>query len=309
VNLFIVADDEDNKLCVYDSNNPGSAPVADPNIGHFLNIDPLHPETDVEGATWLNNRIFWIASHGRNKDGKYWYSRYQFFATTVIRVVDDINITVEGNYINLIDDLIAYDSEYNLSLIDAIGVVNGHIDPNEISDLAPKRQGLNIEGLCASGDGSSMLMGFRNPRPLVASVNRALLINLNNPEEVVLSGAAPDFDPPLLLDLGGLGIRSIEYSPTLGQYLIVAGSHKSTDDEPLQILYAYDMATGVLTEMDDFPIIAPEAMFQFPDSNDIQLLSDDGTLLIDTPQGPVQNKLLPREQRTFRTQLITLETP
>ena len=308
-NLFIVADDEGNKLCIYDSNNPGSAPVADPNIGQFLNIDPCHPETDIEGATWFNGRIFWMASHGRNRDGKYWYSRYQFFATTVIRVVDDINVTVEGNCFNLIDDLIRYDSFYDLGLADAIGVVNGHIDPNEISDLAPKEQGLNIEGLCASADGSSILIGFRNPRPEVNGVKKALIIELYNPEEVVLSGAAPDFDPPLLLDLGGLGIRSMEYSPTLGEYLIVAGSHKSTDDEPLQILYKYDMTTGVLTELDDFPIIAPEAMFQFPGSNDIQLLSDDGTLLIETPEGPVQNKLLPREQRTFRTQLITPETP
>jgi len=304
-NLFIVADDEGNELCIYDSNNPGSAPIADPNIGQFLNIDPCYPETDIEGATWFNGRIFWIASHGRNKDGKYWYSRYQFFATTVIRVVDDINVTVEGNYSNLIDDLITYDLEYNLGLIDAIGVVNGHIDPNEILDLAPKEQGLNIEGLCTSADGNSMFIGFRNPRPEVNDVKYALLIELYNPEEVVLSGVPAEFGPPLLLDLGGLGIRSIEYSPTLGQYLIIAGSHKSTDDEPLQILYKYNMTTGVLTELDDFPIIAPEAMFQFPDSNDIQLLSDDGTLLIETPEGPVLNKLLPREQRTFRTQLIT----
>jgi hypothetical protein len=219
--------------------------------------------------------------------------------------VDDINITVESNYSNLIDDLITYDLEWNLGLIDAIGVVNGHIDPNEILDLAPKEKGLNIEGLCTSADGNSMFIGFRNPRPEVNDVKYALLIELYNPEEVVLSGVPAEFGLPLLLDLDGLGIRSIEYSPTLGQYLIIAGSHKSTDDEPLQILYKYNMTTGVLTELDDFPIIAPEAMFQFPDSNDIQLLSDDGTLLIETPEGPVLNKLLPREQRTFRTQLIT----
>jgi hypothetical protein len=144
-NLFIVADDEDNKLCIYDSNNPGLAPIADPNIGQFLNIDPCHPESDIEGATWFNDRIFWIASHGRNKDGKYWYSRYQFFATTVTGVMDDINITIDGNYSDLIDDLITYDSVYDMGLADAIGVVNGHIDPNEISDLAPKRHGLNIK--------------------------------------------------------------------------------------------------------------------------------------------------------------------
>ena len=65
------------------------------------------------------------------------------------------------------------------------------------------------------------------------------------------------------------------------------------------------MGTGLLTTIDDFPIITPEAMFQFPDSNDIQLLSDDGLLIIDTPEGPVPNKALPREQRTFRTQVVT----
>jgi hypothetical protein len=46
-------------------------------------------------------------------------------------------------------------------------------------------------------------------------------------------------------------------------------------------------------------------MFQFPDSNDIRLLSDDGTLLVDTPDGPIENKYLPNEQRTFRAHQIT----
>lgn len=316
-NLFIVADDEGNKLCIYDSNNPGSAPVADPNIGQFLNTDPCHPETDIEGATWFNDRIFWMASHGRNKDGKYWYSRYQFFATTVTRVGDDINVTVEGNYSNLIDDLIAYDLEWNLGLIDAIGVVNGHIDPNEISGLAPKEKGLNIEGLCTSADGNSMFIGFRNPRPEVNDVKYALLIELYNPEEVVLSGAPAEFGPPLLLDFDNRGIRSMEYSPTLGQYLISAGSHKAAVDrpnKPLQ-LYKYDMTRGALILLDEFLIIypeiafQPEAVFQFPDSGDIQLLSDDGILPVETPEGTIPNKLLPREQRTFRTQVITPETP
>ena len=65
------------------------------------------------------------------------------------------------------------------------------------------------------------------------------------------------------------------------------------------------MATGMLTMIYDFPIITPEAMFQFPDTNDIQMLSDDGVLMVDTPEGPIANKLLPREQRTFRTQVVT----
>ena len=303
--LFVVADDETNKLRVYDANNPGSAAIADAKIGDYLNIDPCHPETDIEGATWFNGRIFWITSHGRNRDGKYWYSRYQFFATTVNLVGNELNVTVDGNYTNLIDDLIAYDSVYNLGLADAIGVVDGHIDTNDIPDLAPKEKGLNIEGLCTTADGSSLLIGFRNPRPKPEDTKLGLIIRLNNPEAVVLSGEVPDFAPPLPLDLDGLGIRSIEYSHAIGQYLIVAGSHKSGEENPLQTLYKYYIATGLLTEIADFPFITPEAMFQFPDSNDIHLLSDDGALLVDTPDGPIQNKYLPKEQRTFRAHQIT----
>ncbi|MBL7154674.1 MAG: DUF3616 domain-containing protein [Phycisphaerae bacterium] len=304
-NLFIAAGDELNRLCIYDSNEPNSTPIVDFDLTDFLNIEATHPESDIEGATWFNGRIFWIASHGRNRDGEYWYSRYQFFATTISGAAAEPNITVDGNYSSLIDDLIAYDSIYDLGLADAIGVSAGSIDPLPIPDLAPKIDGLNIEGLCASDDGNSMFIGFRNPRPDVNDVPNALIIRLNNPQEVALNGEAADFDPPILLDLDGLGIRSMEYSPTLGKYLIVAGSHKGGSDEPLQILYSYDMDTGLLTMIDDFPIITPEAMFQFPDTNDIQLLSDDGILMIETPEGPKQNKFLPREQRTFRTQVVT----
>ena len=304
-NLFIVGDDEGSRLCIYDSGNPDSAPLADANIWQSLNIDPAQPETDIEGATWFNGRIFWITSHGRNKDGKYWLSRYQFFATTITIDGNDIDLTVDGNYTNLVDDLIAYDLVYNLGLADAIGVVDGHIDPNEIPQLAPKRHGLNIEALCTSADGNSMYIGFRNPRPKLDDTKLALIIQLNNPQQVVLSAAPPDFEPPLLLDLDGFGLRSMEYSFTLGQYLLVAGSHKSGLEKPLQVLYAYDMPTGNLTTLGELEIITPEALFQFPDSNDIQLLSDDGTLLIDTPDGPVQNKFLPRQQRTFRAHRVT----
>ena len=304
-NLFIAAGDETNRLSIYDSNEPASRQILDFNLTDYLDIDMGHPESDIEGATWFNGRIFWITSHGRNREGKYWPSRYRFFATTVSQAWPDANITVDGYYSNLIDALIDYVSRYDLGLADAIGVIDGNINPEQIPDLAPKEHGLNIEGLCAAADGNSMFIAFRNPRPDVNDVSCALIIRLNNPEQVVLNGLPADFEPPLLLNLDGFGIRSMEYSPTLGRYLIVAGSHRGGADSPLQILYSYDMTAGILTMIDDFPIITPEAMFQFPDSNDIQVLSDDGVLMIDTPEGPVLNKTLPREQRTFRTQVVS----
>jgi hypothetical protein len=303
--LFIVGGDEKTRLRVYDINNPGSAAIADAKISDFLNIDPNHSEIDIEGATWFNGRIYWITSHGRNRFGRYWFSRSQFFATTVSLDGGELNVTVDGNYTNLIDDLIAYDSIYKLGLAEAIGVNDGRIDPNEIPDLAPKDEGLNIEGLCAAHGGNSMLIGFRNPRPKSEGKKLGLIIRLNNPEAVVLRGEAPDFSPPIGLDLDGFGIRSMEFSATLGQYLIMAGSQKAGSKEPVQTLYKYYMATGVLTKLADFPFITPEAMFQFPASDEIHLLSDDGAMLVDTPDGPIENKYLPKEQRTFRAHEIT----
>ena len=149
-----------------------------------------------------------------------------------------------------------------------------------------------------------MLIGLRNPRPEIDGKIMALVIPLANPEAVVLTGADPNLEAPLFIDLNDLGIRSIEYSPNIGEYLIVAGSHLGTEHDPVQYLYNYSFITEDKDKLATFSDITPEAVFQFPDANDINLLSDDGTLLIDTPEGPIENKLLPRPQRTCRTRTI-----
>lgn len=298
---FILADDEDNILRVYDWNQPASDPIHQTDISAAIAIDPTHPEADIEGATWYNGRIFWITSHGRSREGDYWPSRYRFFATTI---APDGTATVNGVYAALIDDLIQYDRVHNLGLEAAIGTVGDHINPATITDLAPKVNGLNIEGLCTTADGSKMLIGFRNPKPVIDGQPMALVIPLANPEAVVLNGAAPLLEPPIYIDFNGLGIRSMEYSSTFGEYLIVAGSHLGGENEPVQFLYNYDFAAADKDKLATFSDLTPEAVFQFPLSSDIHLLSDDGTLMIDTPVGPVMNKLLPRPQRTFRTRTI-----
>ena len=132
----------------------------------------------------------------------------------------------------------------------------------------------------------------------------ALIIPLVNPEEVVLNGAAAVLEAPILINLNGLGIRSIEYSESLGEYLIVAGSHKGGHDEPVQYLYNYDFEIQHRDKLATFSDITPEAMFQFTGANEINLLSDDGTRMIETPTGAEVNKLLPRAQRRFRTRTI-----
>ncbi len=305
-NRFIMADDEFNILQVYDWNAPASDPIMQTDISAAISIDPAHPEADIEGATWFGNRIFWIASHGRSRHGDYWPSRYRFFATTV---ATDGSVTVDGVYFDLIDDLIQYDRFWlanglDLGLEAAIGTLGDHIDPATIPDLAPKVNGLNIEGLCTTADGTKMFIAFRNPRPHIDGEDMSLVIPLANPEDVVLNGMPAVLEAPILIDLDDLGIRSIEYSPTIGEYLIVAGSHRGGEQEPIQYLYNYSIEKQDRDKLATFSDITPEALFQFPGQNAINLLSDDGTRIIDTPTGPQINKLLPIHLRTYRTRTI-----
>lgn len=298
---FIAAGDEDNVLRVYDRSLPASNPIRQTDVSGAIALDWEHPEADIEGATWYNGRVFWITSHGRSQYGDYWPSRYRFFATTI---APDGSATVDGVYSDLVDALIQYDLTWNLGLRAAIGTAGDHIDAARLADLAPKVNGLNIEGLCTSADGSTLLIGFRNPRPVIDGKIMALVIPLANPEAVVLSGATPLLEAPLLIDLNDLGIRSLEYSVSLGEYLISAGSHLGGESAPIQYLYNYDFALQDKDKLATCSDITPEAIFQFPGESDIFLLSDDGTLLIETPQGPVINKQLPRAQRTYRTRTV-----
>src|SRR5260221_3235068 len=79
--LFAVANDEDNSIRVYRTHEPG-LPVRSFNLSLFLGVEGKRLESDLEGAAWLGDRIFWITSHGRNHEGKYRRNRHYFFATT-----------------------------------------------------------------------------------------------------------------------------------------------------------------------------------------------------------------------------------
>src|SRR6059036_2944279 len=68
--LFAVANDEDNSLRIYNSTQ-GGLPIYSHDLSRILRVDPKKPETDLEGACWLGELIFWISSHGRNHLGEF----------------------------------------------------------------------------------------------------------------------------------------------------------------------------------------------------------------------------------------------
>ena len=256
--LFAVGNDEDNVLRVYRNDQPGPA-LEKVNLAAALKVDPKFPETDLEGAARVGDRIYWITSHGRSQDGEDRPSRRRFFATDLTVESGQVRLQFVGvPCTRLLSDL-AKDPRYGAFRLAQAGT------------RAPKAPGgLNIEGLCAAADGSLMI-GFRNPVPN----GQALVAPLLNPGEVI-EGRQAKFGQPILLDLGGYGIR--DFGMLEGQGVIVAGAY---DGKGKQRLYSWGGAgqTPSLIEGLRFKELNPEAVVLYPGNGlrRIQILSDDGT--------------------------------
>ena len=280
--LFAVANDEDNSLRIYHASK-GGAPVYSHDLSLLLRVDRKKPETDLEGASWMGDRIFWISSHGRNKDGEYRASRHRFFATRVHERDGRLHLVPEGRaYPHLLSDLLRDERLRPFRL-------------DRASRLPPKAVGgLNIEGLCATPE-DHLLVGFRNPIPQ----RQALIVPILNPSEIV-GGKPTRLGSPVLLNLGGRGIRDIVRWHD--RYILLAGAHDGSENSRL---FEWDGASGQPRELGDnkFPNFNPEAVIVYPEAaKPLQLLSDDGTQLV----GGVPCKTLKEPGlRSFRGMWLT----
>jgi len=280
-NLFAAADDEGNQIRFYraDADGPPQQVV---DVSAFLRLTGRFPEMDLEGAAWLGDKIFWISSHGRNREGKYRPNRHCFFATKVQQTNELVRLLPVGLcYRSLLTDL----------------MLDARLRPFNLATASarpPKsKDALNLEGLCATAEGH-LLLGFRNPIPQ----GRALLVPLRNPEEVI-KGWSAKLGAPVLLDLGGLGIRDLGYWQK--KIWILAGPY---DSEKTFRLYVWsgDTDTPIAIEDLDFRGLTPEALVFYPEKGQFQILSDDGTLKI---KG-IDCKRLPNPaQKRFRSVWIT----
>lgn len=280
--LFVVGDNETNVLRVYRTDQ-GERTVFTCDIARFLNVDPDKPETNIEGATRIGDRVYWTTSHGRNKDGKLRSSRYRFFATTVAVDKDAIRLSPVGTPCEtLAQQLVRTEALRSLGLDKVTRFDAMDLKKKELRKLAPKEEGLNIEALSASADGRLIYIGFRNPRPPAGPQRtpHALVVPLINPAAVVEAGAPAVFDAPLLWDLGGMGITSMEYSAFHKAYFITAGPRGVGREFALYRWSGVSTEAPVLVRrlQTDNSRFSPEAVVPFPNSAKLLLLSDDGTI-------------------------------
>jgi hypothetical protein len=278
---FAVADDEDNVLRVYDSDRGGD-PLYMIDVSPALDLPPRSQssETDIEAATRLADRALWLTSHGRNSKGELQPNRFRFFATTAPAEGNNLQ-PVGAPYHALLDDLLAAPQLARFGL-------------REAAELPPKAGGLNIEGMTRRADDRSVLIGFRSPLP----EHKALLLPVLNPLEIV-AGQRARIGEPQLLDLGGLGVRSLAL--WRGRYLIMGGA---MNDEAPSRLFLWDGAAQVQLVADrELADFNPEALVVHDESDRVLLLSDDGRREID---GQRCKKLKAAGHKQFRGMWLPL---
>lgn len=282
---FVVANDEDNLLRLYQADQSGKPVEID--INHYFDNNPNCEETDLEAAAQLDGMIYWITSHGRNSKGKFKPARHQFFANRFSRSNGIKFEQVGRSYTQLVLRDMFTDQRLKCYQLEAA------------EKIPPKAAGgLNIEGLTTTPKGE-LLIGFRNP----IIQGKALLIPLKNPRKLVeKKGTKANFGKPIELDLGGLGIRSIEYWEPEQCYLIVAGAYDSSDQFALYQWSGLDQTPQRLEIIGLPSDFRPEGILFYPGrEQQFQLLSDDGLLkrIGDVPCKDIEDRNSP--QKYFRS--------
>jgi hypothetical protein len=282
---FLVADDQDSVIRLYARHH--FKPIREQDFSAELGVPPEATgkgrKTDIEAAAAIGRRVYWLTSHG----GTFPLGR-RFFATDMVGQGGQTKLEFAGVYTHLRDDL------SNDSALAAYGFKNDNADNPDAEG------GFNMEGLAATPD-KKLLIGFRNPIP----GGKALIVQLDNPDEVLRKPDAQQepararFGKSYLLDLDGLGIRSLERVGN--RYLVMAGSYL---DCPCLSLRLWSGVVGEKPRVLPLPLLAdtridfrPEAMFVIPGTNRVQMLSDDG----DVPRLKQACKHGPVSQRRLRS--------
>lgn len=307
---FLVANDEEDILYLYRNDGFGgpngkAEPLRRFDLKNDLQI-VNDRESDIEGAAKIDKRVFWITSHGRNKKGKFRKNRYRLFGTDVENSDSGTDIEFVGFYSNLASDLLEVDnwrspeSEAVRFTIEALEAAT-QLDMEKVKSLAPKKNGLNIEALAALPDNSGLLIGLRNPVP----DGKALIIPLLNPNELLSdSEVKAKFGNPISLDLGGRGIRSMDYVSKIDAFVIVAGP---VDEEASFRLFIWSGTPEAKTidfeEIQFSKGVSPEAMVAYETGKRVQVIHDEGSHKVDG----VECKDAASESQKFSDQWYVVE--
>jgi len=273
---FLDGNDEEQGMRLY-TRGANANPLKTIDVSSMIGLSS-GDEADFEDAARVANRVYVIESHGRNKDGELDRARYRFFAMDVAGTSPNITLSVAGYSTKLLDQML---TAANWATPDAAVIATltaaSRLGTSTDASLAPLAGGTNIEGLAWAPTGSrpnQLLIGFRNP----PQAGKAIVVSLLNASNVV-TGATAQFGEAMLLDLGGLGIRAMAWSPLHSAVLLIAGPHDDAAG-PFRLFKWSGLGADAPVAVRDITGVpsssAPEAIVVYPNTRDIQILFDQG---------------------------------
>ncbi|AFD24571.1 beta strand repeat-containing protein [Deinococcus gobiensis] len=313
---MLVADDEFNALRLYSRSQSG-LPLASFDFSSQLSLpDAANPELDLEASTRSGDRLYWLGSHSNSRTGKVRANRYRLFATDLSGSGAGATLSFVGHYDNLRADLIAWDNAGGHGL----GAKYLGLDASAATGVVPEAEdgsGFNIEGLSfAPGSATTALLGFRAPNEPATARRAALIVPVTNFTALVTGTATKaTFDPPVLLDLGGRGVRELKCNAS--GCLILAGPASGggnfalytwSGDRADPAQFRGDLSAlaadsdGSLESLVDLPgggLTTPAA-----DGGSVQVLSDNGDTVY-AGDGVIA-KDAPALWQKFRSDVVTL---
>jgi hypothetical protein len=270
---FVVAGDEDNTLRIFERGRPQARATLPLDV--FLRSGK--DEADLEAATRIGGRIYWIGSLSRDGKGRPAPQRDLLFATEVDGGTAPPTLRPLGpGPTRLLDALLASEAGRAWKLTEAAA-------------RAPEAPGgLNVEGLTHTADGA-LLIGFRSP----LREGLALVLPLRNPAQTI-EGQPPQFGAVFALNLGGRGVRAMARAQD--GYLVVGGPTADNGDFAL-FHWRGGNDTPQRLQQPALGTLRPEALFAWTGTPQWQLLSDDGGI---ERQGKACKKL-PLRKQAFRS--------
>lgn len=291
---FFNFDDEVNVIGLYKAGTSAPA-VATWDVAKALK---LKKEADFEGATRIGNTLLVITSHGRNASGKLKKERFRFASMTITGEGASTQLEVNGYSDQLVQNLLD-PNNWQQPATDVIALIEQttQLEQSRDADLAPKADGLNIEGLTALPDGRAVI-GLRNP----VIDGMAILILINNPLETAM-GARASIETAVRLDLSGYGVRAMAWSQTQQLVYIIAGA---SDTQPDFQLYSWDASldagANYLTTLTSPKGGSIEAILPHQQHRALRLLLDQDTLEVNGRE----NKSLPTKEQRFEDMIYYL---
>ncbi|MGG9970666.1 hypothetical protein ACQ33O_02635 [Ferruginibacter sp. SUN002] len=221
---MFVCDDETNILRLYNRKNSG-IDLYNINIQSAVGASE---ECDLEGSSLsvkynTGKRIYWIGSLGNSKSGNLKADRNRVIATEVTGAGANSTLSVKG-----------YSTKFRAALITWGDSKSWNFTASAASGKIPKLlDGFNVEGLTVTHGGDTGYIGFRAPcvpvkgtTPNSSNRKYAIIAPVTNFETIMNANGSvsgvPSIAEPILFDLEGLGIRSVE-RVGVNLYLIVAG--------------------------------------------------------------------------------------